>query len=67
MPDELIAPSALAEEWGTTEANLAQQRYRGNGPRFIKITGRAVRYRRSDINAYLDAQTRQRTGEQASA
>lgn len=67
MNDELITPKALAEEWGTNEAGLAQQRYRGNGPRFIKANGRMVRYRRSDINAYLDAQTRQRTGDQAAS
>lgn len=67
VEDELLKPERLASEWGTTEAALAQQRYMGNGPKFIKISGRAVRYRRSDVNAWLDSQTRQRTGEQVSA
>jgi len=44
----------------TTEAGLAQMRYRGTGPRFIK-RGRRVLYRWSDVRAYLDANTVQRT------
>jgi len=35
-------------------------RYRGIGPKFIKV-GQKVLYRWSDVNAYLDANTVQRT------
>lgn len=44
----------------TTEAGLAQMRYRGTGPRYIK-RGRRVIYRWSDVRAYMDANTMQRT------
>ena len=43
-----------------TQGGLAQLRYRGNGPKFIKVGGRVL-YRWSDVNAYLDANTMTRT------
>ncbi|MBV8178020.1 MAG: DNA-binding protein [Mycobacterium sp.] len=53
-------PSQVAPVLGTTEAGLAQMRYRGTGPKFCKV-GRKVVYRWSDVRAYLDANTLQRT------
>jgi len=35
----------------------------GRGPRFIKISRRAVRYRESEVYAWLEAQTQQQTGQ----
>ncbi|WLP90516.1 helix-turn-helix domain-containing protein [Gordonia sp. NB41Y] len=52
--DALLTPREVAEYRGTTEAVLAQERYRGVGPRFIR-DGRRIRYRASDIADYLDA------------
>lgn len=63
MEDMLRKPDELADHLGTSLGNLAQMRYRGIGPKFIKIGGKAVRYRQSDIDAWLAAQTRQQTGE----
>lgn len=54
-------PSEVAAVLHTTEAGLAQMRYRGTGPRFCKIGPRKVVYRWSDVLAYLDANTMQRT------
>ena len=45
----------------TTEQGLAQMRYRGTGPRFIKVGPRKILYRWSDVQAFLDANTVQRT------
>lgn len=53
-------PSQVAPVLATTEAGLAQMRYRGTGPKFCKV-GRKVVYRWSDVRAYLDANTCQRT------
>jgi predicted DNA-binding transcriptional regulator AlpA len=55
----------LSDFLGSTPGTLAQWRFHGKGPRFVKI-GRNVRYRASDVNAWLDAQTREQTGERAS-
>ena len=53
-------PRQVAELLDTTEAGLAQMRYRGTGPRFVKV-GKKVLYRWSDVRDYLDANTLQRT------
>ncbi|XKH55503.1 helix-turn-helix domain-containing protein [Citricoccus nitrophenolicus] len=64
--DQLYRPGPTAEYLGSTVNTLAYWRYVGQGPAFIKI-GRNVSYRGSDVKAWLQAQTRTRTGEHASA
>lgn len=59
--DILITPAQLGERFGMTTGALAQMRYKGNGPKFIKLGGKQVRYAESDIQAWLDRQTRDRT------
>lgn len=59
QPDT-ASPSDVAKALYTTEAGLAQMRYRGTGPKFIKV-GRRVLYRWADLQQYLDANTVQRT------
>jgi hypothetical protein len=59
-PPETAGPKEVAAVLHTTEQGLAQMRYRGMGPKFIKVN-RKVLYRWSDVNAYLDADTMQRT------
>jgi hypothetical protein len=62
IPTDIDTATAaqVASALDTSEAGLAQLRYRGTGPRFIK-RGRRVLYRWSDVRAYLDANTCQRT------
>lgn len=54
--DELLTPEQVAKYRGTTTATLAQERHHGRGPKFIR-DGRRIRYRASDIAAYLAAKT----------
>jgi predicted DNA-binding transcriptional regulator AlpA len=61
MTSELLGPTQLGMQLGKSPAVLANWRYLGTGPRFIKLN-RAVRYRVSDVEAWLDEQTRQQTG-----
>jgi hypothetical protein len=56
----LATPAEVAEYLHTTTASLAQDRYRGTGPKFIK-RGRRVLYRWSDVLEWLDRNTFQRT------
>jgi predicted DNA-binding transcriptional regulator AlpA len=42
---------------GIPERTLAQWAYKGTGPRYLKI-GRHARYRRADVDTWLDAQAR---------
>ena len=59
---DIVLPKELAPVLGTSEAGLAQMRYRGTGPRFVK-RGSRVLYRWSDVREYLEANTIQRTDE----
>lgn len=54
---KLITPPELAELTGVPERTLAQWRYLGNGPAYVKV-GRHVRYRPEDVQAWLALQTR---------
>lgn len=61
MASETASAKEVAAYLHTTEAGLAQMRYRGDGPRFIKVGRRKVIYRWADVHAYLDANTRRST------
>jgi len=58
--NDLLTPDQLADEWGIPVQTLAQWRYLGKGPAFVRL-GRKIRYRRPDLNAYLESQRRTRT------
>ncbi len=49
---------------GLKKNTLEIWRIRGGGPRYIKF-GRAVRYRQSDLETYIEAQTRQSTSQES--
>ncbi len=66
MTSEILTPAQLAERLNLSVGQLAQLRYQGIGPRFIK-TGRLVRYRATDVDVWLDAQTRQQSGQAVNA
>lgn len=53
---ELATAAQVADYLQISEAALAQNRYRGVGPKFIRH-GRRIFYRWSDVQAYLDAAT----------
>lgn len=55
-PLPLPTPAEVAEYLGKTPAALAQDRYRGDGPPYIKI-GRSVRYDWAEVMAWVKANT----------
>lgn len=65
MPEADIRPLATVDEFcefaGITRGAAAQLRYTGDGPAFVKITGRQVRYRWNAIEAWVESRTRSRT------
>lgn len=61
MTDDTATAKQVAAYLHTSEAGLAQMRYRGDGPKFIRVAKRKVIYRWSDVQAYLDANTMTRT------
>jgi len=63
MPDEsLLTPNDVAEILGVSVGTLAQWRHRGHGPRFYSLTGQAVRYRRSDVDEWVESRRREPEG-----
>lgn len=61
MPNDTATAKEVAAYLHTSEAGLAQMRYRGIGPKFVKVGPRKVIYRWSDVQAYLDENTCTRT------
>ena len=43
----------LADYLGMSRQALDHMRHRGQGPKYIRISGRCIRYRREDVEAWL--------------
>ncbi len=62
--DKLLTDDDLAALTGRGKSSWQKDRLAGAGPRFIKV-GRLVRYRPSDVQAWLDARERPSTSQAA--
>lgn len=58
-------PAEVAKALHTTEASLAQMRYRGDGPVFVRAGRRRVLYRWADVEQWIKDSRRTRTDEAA--
>ena len=54
--DSLMTPAQVAKYLGVTAQYLADRRFKHQAPPFVKI-GAAVRYKESDLIAFIDANT----------
>lgn len=63
----LATPTEVATYLHTTVGTLAQQRYKGTGIPFVKVDGRRVLYRWSDVEAYVESRLMQRTDDRPGA
>lgn len=56
MPDQerLLMTSEAAEIVQLSQAHLEKLRIYGRGPRFVRL-GRAIRYRRADLENWIEA------------
>lgn len=61
VPDTYLTPVQTGQQLGLTTGALAQMRYLGTGPKFLKFSARAVRYRQHDIDEWVRATERRRT------
>lgn len=50
---DVLIPKEVAAEYRLAERTLANWRAKGEGPRFLKLGKRAVRYRRADVEAFI--------------
>ncbi|WP_373460369.1 helix-turn-helix transcriptional regulator [Pseudokordiimonas caeni] len=53
-PNRLIGEKEAASYLGFSVRALQNWRVRGGGPKFVKISARAVRYRYSDLDAWTE-------------
>ena len=54
--ETILDPPAVSEMTGVKVATLAWYRHIGEGPKSFKLGARKVAYRKSDVQAWLDAQ-----------
>ncbi len=57
MTVSMATPDEVAEALHTTKGGLAQMRYRGEGPKFVRVGRRRVLYSWSDVEDWLNAST----------
>jgi len=62
-PNALINEQQTANLLCLSERTLRNWRTRGNGPKFVKISARCIRYRMSDILEWADNKTRRSTSD----
>lgn len=61
--DERVAAVFL----GYSVRALQNWRVRGGGPKFVRVSGRSIRYRRSDLIAWAEAKLCQHTSQTTAA
>lgn len=62
-PDALLFGAEAAHLLGLSHRTLESMRVRGGGPRFIRLSARAIRYRRADLVAWADERSRESTSD----
>jgi hypothetical protein len=62
--DSLIDEKDAAAFIGVSVRQMQNLRYRGGGPRFIKLSRRCIRYRRRDLQAWAQEFVRSSTSDQ---
>jgi len=61
--DALLTAAQVSKITGMSETALAQGRYRGTGPVYLRLSARTIRYREADVQAWIDASARTQTGD----
>lgn len=61
--DRLLSERDAAEFLGYTMRALQNWRTRGGGPVYVKISARSIRYRRCDLNAWIESKLAAHTSE----
>ena len=62
-PDRLVDERKAAEFLSYSVRALQNWRVRGGGPRFVKVSARSIRYRRRDLNRWIEERIRSNTSE----
>jgi excisionase family DNA binding protein len=60
-PDQLLTTKEAADFLSLSHKTLEYFRVAGGGPRFVKLAPKAVRYRKADLDAWVEASARTST------
>jgi predicted DNA-binding transcriptional regulator AlpA len=63
MADACMRTPEAARYLALAESTLTKLRLTGDGPPFVKVGPRAVAYRKSDLDKFLEARLRQSTSD----
>jgi predicted DNA-binding transcriptional regulator AlpA len=58
LPPEIVRPPEAASLLSVSMSLLKKWRIGGGGPRFVRLGGRAIGYRRVDLSEWIDRRTR---------
>ena len=58
LPSEVVRPAEAASLLSVSLSLLKKWRVQGGGPRFVRLGGRAIGYRRADLSDWIAAQIR---------
>jgi len=64
--EKYLTPREAALYLRTSPSTLAKRRLQGNGPTFVRI-GRAVRYRQSDLDAWMGSSVMRQANRRAAS
>lgn len=67
LTETLLTSAQAAEVLNLTPRFLEMRRFRGGGPRFVRVSSRCVRYRRSDLDAWVADRLRTSTSDAGGA
>ena len=62
-PEELLTTAGTAEWLGISSQWLEIARHGGYGPRYVRLSPRRIRYRRSDVLAWLEERSHRAVAE----
>lgn len=54
-PADLLDETEAAKSLAVSVQTMRNWRWKGEGPRYVKVGKRAVRYRRADLTAFVEA------------
>ncbi len=63
MAEALLTQREAADRLGLSPRFLEVRRYRGDGPRFVKVSSRCVRYRPEALDAWIEERERTSTSD----
>ncbi len=61
--NKLLTPEQAAKRLSLSQKTLANYRSQGIGPKFVRLSGRAIRYQVKDLRDYIDQRSFENTSE----